>query len=86
MVRALKQWEHYLVQKEFILFCDHQSLRFLNPLRNLSRMYSRWVLVLQKFNFLFKHKKGKQNVVVDALSMRVHLLTVIKLILHGLRN
>lgn len=25
--RALRQWEHYLVQREFILFTDHQALR-----------------------------------------------------------
>lgn len=25
--RALRQWEHYLVQREFVLFTDHQALK-----------------------------------------------------------
>ncbi|XP_038695485.1 uncharacterized protein LOC119992765 [Tripterygium wilfordii] len=28
VVRALKNWEHYLVQKEFILYTNHQGLKF----------------------------------------------------------
>lgn len=29
MFRALRQWEHYLIQREFLLFTNHQGLKFL---------------------------------------------------------
>lgn len=33
---------------------------------------------LQKFNFLFQHRKLNLNITVDALSQIVHLLTMVK--------
>lgn len=75
MVRVFKHWEHYLVHKQFIL---HQSLQFLNSKKCLSSMHARWALFLQKFNFIFNHKGGEQNIVADALSRRTCVLTIIK--------
>ncbi|KAL5569340.1 hypothetical protein UlMin_025915 [Ulmus minor] len=78
IVRACHQWEHYLVQKEFILHSDHRTLQFINSQRNISRMHARWVMYLQKFSFVFQHKAGHTNKVADALSRRNALLTVMK--------
>lgn len=36
IVRALKHWEYYLIQNEFILHSDHHSLQFLNSQKNFS--------------------------------------------------
>lgn len=36
LIRALKQWEHYLLGKEFILFTDHYSLKCLQTQKIIS--------------------------------------------------
>lgn len=30
IVRSLKYWRHYLILKEFILFSDHEALKYIN--------------------------------------------------------
>ena len=77
LVRALKQWEHYLLSREFVLLTDHFSLKYLPSQKNISRMHIRWISYLQRFDFVIKHQAGKENKVVDALSRKGSLLTLL---------
>ncbi len=49
---------------------DHQSLNYLNSQEKLNRRHARLVAFIQTFPYHIKYKKGKENIVADALSMR----------------
>ena len=59
--------------KEFLSYIDHQDLRYLNTQTNMNQRNMKWVEFLNTLYFFIKHKSGKLNEVVDALSQRVTL-------------
>ena len=61
-----------------MLFSYHEVLKYLHSQQKLSDRHARWVLYPQDCTFIIRHKKGKHNVVADALSRRAHLLTLVR--------
>ncbi|PKU66848.1 putative mitochondrial protein [Dendrobium catenatum] len=78
VIRALRHWEHYLLPNEFILFTDHEALKFLNTQQKLKGRHVAWVEYLGAFHYVLKHKSGKCNQVADALSRRINLLRTLQ--------
>lgn len=62
----------------FILYSDHESLRHIHGQKKLNSRHAKWVEFLQSFNFLSKYKAGKTNIILDALSRRSHLLSLLE--------
>lgn len=67
-LEAIKKFRCYLEMQEFEVITDHASLVWLMRQPNLTGRLARWALQLQAFKFTVSHRKGKENVVPDALS------------------
>jgi len=70
VVHALKTWRYYLDGSHFIVYTDHATLQHFPTQPNLTRRQARWMELLQEYDFVFKYKPGKDNIVPDALSRR----------------
>jgi hypothetical protein len=65
-------WRHYLMGKIFELRTNHSDMKYLFGKPTLNARQSRWLEFLGDYEFDINHIKGKDNMVVDALNMRVH--------------
>jgi hypothetical protein len=86
LVRSLETWRHYLFPKEFVIHSDHESLKHLKGHLKLNRRHAKWCEFIESFPYIVKYKKGKDNVVADALSRRHALLTQLDAKILGLES
>ena len=70
VVFALKIWRHYLYGKQFEMYSDHKSLKYIFTQRDLNMRQRRWMEFLEDYEFTLLYHPGKANVVVDALSRK----------------
>jgi hypothetical protein len=86
LVRSLETWQHYLWPKEFIIHSDHEPLKYLRMQNKLNRRHAKWVEFIESFPYIIKHKKGKDNVIADALSRRYTMLSQLDCCIFGLES
>jgi hypothetical protein len=67
LVRVLETWQHYLLPKEFVIHSDHEALKYLKCQAKLNRCHAKWVEFIETFPYVMKYKKGKDNLVVEAV-------------------
>jgi hypothetical protein len=72
-----------LLPQEFVLYSDHEALRYLNSQKKLNHRHGHWVEYLQAYSFVLKHKSGIENKATDALRHRVTLLSVMSVEVTG---
>ncbi|XP_040955920.1 uncharacterized protein [Gossypium hirsutum] len=78
LIRALETWQHYLWPKEFVIHSDHEALKHIKGQHKLNKRHAKWVEYLESFPYVIKYKKGKENIVVDALLRRYTLLSYLE--------
>ena len=70
ILHALKQWFPYLIGRHFKVKIDHDSLKYLLEQILYSEEQQKWVTKMLGYDFEIIYKKGKKNVVADALSRK----------------
>lgn len=78
VLTAVEKFRPFIEGTRFTVITDHASLQWLQNLKDPMGRLARWALRLQAFDFELIHRKGKLNVVPDAMSraFRVELLKV----------
>ena len=70
ILHALKKWRPYLMGRHFKVNTDHDSLKNFLKQRLSSEEQKKWVTKMLGYDFEIIYKKGKKNVVADALSRK----------------
>lgn len=67
LIRALKNWQHYLWPKEFVIWTNHESLNHIMGQGKLNKRHARWIEFLETFTYVIQYKKDKENMVADTI-------------------
>ena len=70
IMQALAKWRQYLLGRKFMIRIDHNSLQYPLQPKTLSTKQHKWIEKTGAFDMEIIHKKGKENVVADALSRK----------------
>jgi hypothetical protein len=76
LIMAVDRWRPYLQRSEFFIRTDHKSLSFLGDQQLHTDLQRKAMAKLMGLQFKIIYKKGKENVVADALSRVGHLMTI----------
>ena len=68
ILHALKKWCIFLIGRHFKVKTYHDSLKYFLEQGLSSEEQQKWVTKILGYDFEIFSKKGKKNVVVDALS------------------
>ena len=68
IVKTVEHFRQFLYRKEFTVKTDHAPLTSIKTNSKPSARIGRWLEDLADYNFKIQHKKGKDNILADALS------------------
>ena len=68
IIFAIKKLHYYLDGQKFQIVTDHNPLIWLRSNASANPRLMRWALALQPYDFVIKHRAGKENKNADSLS------------------
>ena len=73
IVKAVRKWRPYLLEKPFTVRTDHKSLKYLLEQRITTPAQSRWIPKLLGYDYIIEYKRGSENQAADSLSRQGEL-------------
>jgi hypothetical protein len=70
ILHAVKKWCPYLRGRHFKVKIHYDSLKYFLEQRLFSKEQQKWVTKMLGYDFQIIYKKGRQNMVADALSRK----------------
>ncbi|RDX65074.1 hypothetical protein CR513_56299, partial [Mucuna pruriens] len=61
-----------------MIYSNHEVLKHLRSQTKFNKRHEKWIEFLEKFPYIIKHKNGKINIIVDVLSRRYSLLSMLE--------
>ena len=68
VVYFMRYFKHYLLGRHFEVHTDHANLVWIKNFKDAEGMLSRWLTIIDTFDFSIFHRKGTHMQHVDALS------------------
>lgn len=68
ILHVVTKWKHYLQGRHFKIRTDHINLKYLLDQKVTYLFQNLWLTKLQGFDYEIKYRRGKENIVIDALS------------------
>jgi hypothetical protein len=63
------KWHHYIENGlPITVITDHDLLKYMNTVQELSKRLARWIDEFQQYNLIIKYRPGNQAIVHDAIS------------------
>jgi len=72
MIYIVKKFKHYLLGNSFIFFIDHQALLYIVNKLTVRRWITKWLLMLQEFDFKVVYKLNQVHFLLYHLSKINH--------------
>ena len=65
---GFQSYDYFLFGSKVFVYTDHNPLQYITQNAPNNARLTRWMLALQRYNFVINHVKGQDNKVCDALS------------------